>query len=319
MAAGRRSDQWGSGGAGEPARGRARAPVRRARVLVQRAAERGGMRAAHGLWAALALLLLPAGGRALRDGDCEGEWGRAAGGGGPAARGAPLPALASRSPARPAVLGAGVRSSPAAGRGAGLLPERQGQPRAAEAGAGPAGAVLPGAGKVSEVRPSAGGPGWERCSEAAGSRRRLTGSGSWRPAGEQRRSRGARGRAAGGALLSPGRRPGRPLRGGGAVAPPGSCRSLLHQGRGSAELPRESETPARADGIAASSVPAVPARRVPAGKRFRRSRVMVTGASEQKEASAVTHLDSPLPPHSTTFTSALSTGCWSIGCPLITA
>ncbi|XP_035402960.1 mesencephalic astrocyte-derived neurotrophic factor isoform X1 [Cygnus olor] len=29
------------------------------------------MRAAHGLWAALALLLLPAGGRALRDGECE--------------------------------------------------------------------------------------------------------------------------------------------------------------------------------------------------------------------------------------------------------
>lgn len=50
-------------------------------------AERGGMRAAHGLCAALALLLLPAGGRALRDGECEGEWGGAGqeGGGGPGA------------------------------------------------------------------------------------------------------------------------------------------------------------------------------------------------------------------------------------------
>ncbi|XP_048812984.1 mesencephalic astrocyte-derived neurotrophic factor [Lagopus muta] len=34
-------------------------------------AERGGMRAAHGLWATLALLLLPAGSRALRNGECE--------------------------------------------------------------------------------------------------------------------------------------------------------------------------------------------------------------------------------------------------------
>lgn len=57
-------------------------PVRRAQCA--RAAERGGMRAAHGLWAALALLLLPAGSRALRDGECEGEWGRAGGGAGPA-------------------------------------------------------------------------------------------------------------------------------------------------------------------------------------------------------------------------------------------
>lgn len=41
------------------------------------------MRAAHGLWATLALLLLPAGSRALRDGECEGEWGRAGGGAAP--------------------------------------------------------------------------------------------------------------------------------------------------------------------------------------------------------------------------------------------
>lgn len=54
---------WGGGGAG--AAGTAGA------------AGRGGMRAAHGLCAALALLLLPAGGRALREGDCEGECGRA--------------------------------------------------------------------------------------------------------------------------------------------------------------------------------------------------------------------------------------------------
>lgn len=52
---------WGGGAGGAGAAG---------------SAGRGGMRAAHGLCAALALLLLPAGGRALRDGDCEGECGR---------------------------------------------------------------------------------------------------------------------------------------------------------------------------------------------------------------------------------------------------
>lgn len=43
------------------------------------------MRAANGLWAALALILLPGDSHALREGDCEGEFGFAEGGSGESA------------------------------------------------------------------------------------------------------------------------------------------------------------------------------------------------------------------------------------------
>lgn len=135
---GRRRGQpvWGGGAGGAGAAG---------------ATGRGGMRAAHGLCAALALLLLPSGGRALRDGDCEGECGRArpagtAGGG-------------RSSPPSPAVWP--VREVVGPGRGAALgLWQPRVTARSPGLGrAGPAGALPPAAGKVSEVWLSADGPG----------------------------------------------------------------------------------------------------------------------------------------------------------------
>ncbi|KAL9838921.1 mesencephalic astrocyte-derived neurotrophic factor [Geothlypis trichas] len=65
---GERGGRAGSGPMGRRRRGQ---PVWGGGAGAAGAAGRGGMRAAQGLCAALALLLLPAGGRALRDGDCE--------------------------------------------------------------------------------------------------------------------------------------------------------------------------------------------------------------------------------------------------------